>query len=164
MTAPEPDESRRIVVGVDGAPASLSAISWAAAQASLSGAVVEVVTAWQAPPANGVSPVAPGPDRQTDAETVQAIAVREAVGDQVSALIRHVVQGHPVRVLLDAAIGAELVVVGDRGHGGYTGMLLGSISERVVAHAPCPVVVIRATPTGGARGRSGHDRVDSRMS
>jgi nucleotide-binding universal stress UspA family protein len=59
--------------------------------------------------------------------------------------------GHPARVLLDAAADAVLLVVGSRGRGGFTGMLLGSVSQHVVARAPCPVVVVRdpATPPEG---------------
>ncbi|MEV0561406.1 universal stress protein [Dactylosporangium sp. NPDC049742] len=52
------------------------------------------------------------------------------------------VQGHPAKVLLDAANGAELLVVGSRGHGTFTGILLGSVSQHCVQHAPCPVVVV----------------------
>jgi len=54
-----------------------------------------------------------------------------------------VAEGHPAKVLLDAAVGAVMVVVGSRGHGGFVGALIGSVSQHVVAHAPCPVVVIR---------------------
>ena len=56
---------------------------------------------------------------------------------------RHVSEGHPAQVLLDAAESAELLVVGSRGHGGFTGMLLGSVSQYLVTHAQCPVVVVR---------------------
>jgi len=55
-----------------------------------------------------------------------------------------VVRAHPAQALLDAAAGADLLVVGCRGHGGFTGMLLGSTSQHVVAHAPCPVLVVHA--------------------
>jgi nucleotide-binding universal stress UspA family protein len=53
-----------------------------------------------------------------------------------------VAPGHPAKVLLDAANGAELLVVGSRGHGTFAGILLGSVSQHCVQHAPCPVVVV----------------------
>jgi nucleotide-binding universal stress UspA family protein len=56
---------------------------------------------------------------------------------------RHVREGHPAQVLLDAGETAELLVVGNRGHGGFSGMLLGSVSQYLVTHAHCPVVVVR---------------------
>jgi nucleotide-binding universal stress UspA family protein len=72
-------------------------------------------------------------------ETV-ARAVDAADADRVS---QHVVMGHPAKVLLDAAADASLLVVGSRGRGGFTGVLLGSVSQYVVARAACPVVVVR---------------------
>jgi nucleotide-binding universal stress UspA family protein len=147
---------RRIVVGVDGSPASLGALEWAVRQAALTGAVVEVVTAWHFPATYGGYPIVDQIDWQADAQTIQDFAVKEALGDDAASLVRRVAQGHPVRVLLDAAAGAELLVVGSRGHGGFTGMLLGSVSEHVVAHAPCAVVVIRTpVPDGDSADRSG---------
>jgi nucleotide-binding universal stress UspA family protein len=144
MTATETTESqRRIVVGVDGSPASLDALEWAVRQGTLTGAVVEAVTAWQFPAAYGGYPVDAGTDWQANARAIQETAVKEALGDDATALVRRVAEGHSVRVLLDAADGAELLVVGSRGHGGFTGMLLGSVSEHVVAHAPCAVVVVK---------------------
>ena len=156
MRATESSESRRrIVVGVDGSLASLSALEWAVRQGALTGAVVEAVTAWHFPATYGGYPVDAGADWQANAQVIQETAVKEALGDEATSLVRRVAQGHPVTVLLDAAAGADLLVVGSRGHGGFTGMLLGSVSEHVVAHAPCAVVVIKApVPAGDARDRS----------
>jgi nucleotide-binding universal stress UspA family protein len=157
MTAARTAEHQsRIVVGVDGSPASRGALQWANRQAALTGAVVEAVTAWQYPATYGGFPVADaGIDWQANAQTVQDIAVKEALEGDSGAVVRRVVEGHSAGVLLDAAVGAELLVVGSRGHGGFTGMLLGSVSEHVVAHAPCAVVVLRAQPatddTAGTR-------------
>jgi nucleotide-binding universal stress UspA family protein len=144
MTAPPITGHReRIVVGVDGSPPSIEALQWALRQAALTGAVVEVVTAWHFPTPVGGFAIGDQIDWQANAQTVQDIAVKEALGNDEPALVRRVVQGHPVRALLGAAAGAALLVVGSRGHGGFTGLLLGSVSEHVVTHAPCAVVVIR---------------------
>ena len=150
------EQQRRIVVGIDGSPASLHALEWAVRQGSLTGAVVEAVTAWHFPAAYGGYPIAAQVDWPANAQTIQDIAVKEALGDEADSLVRRVAQGHPVTVLLDAAAGADLLVVGSRGHGGFTGMLLGSVSEHVVTHAPCPVVVVRSpVAAGDARDLSG---------
>jgi len=70
-------------------------------------------------------------------------ALTQALPDDNESVKRSVVCGHPAVALLAAAEGAELLAVGSRGHGGFTGMLLGSVSAHLVAHAPCPVVVVR---------------------
>ena len=141
---------RRVVVGVDGSPCSEKALRWAIVQAQLTGARVEAVASWQDPVASGhysfgFSPVV------TDDEDWAAITekhLQEAVGAAVDELhpdvpvVTRVVQGHPAQVLLDAAAGARSLVVGSRGHGTLAGMLLGSVSQHCVQHAPCPVVDI----------------------
>ena len=60
-----------------------------------------------------------------------------------------VVEGNAAQVLLDASAGAELLVVGSRGHGGFAEALLGSVGQHCVHHATCPVVVIRDSVAGG---------------
>jgi nucleotide-binding universal stress UspA family protein len=147
QTTDTTEDTRRIVVGVDGSPSSLDALEWAVSQGSLTGAVVEAVTAWHFPAAYGGYPIAAESDWHANAQIIQDLAVKEALGDEATALVRRVAQGHPVRVLLDAAAGADMLVVGSRGHGGFTGMLLGSVSEHVVAHAPCAVVVVKSQAT-----------------
>jgi nucleotide-binding universal stress UspA family protein len=150
----------RIVVGVDGSSASLNALEWAVGQASLTGAVVEAVTAWHVPATYGGYPIVAQIDWESDAQSIQDNAVEEALGDDATAVVRRVAHGHPVGVLLEASADAEMLVVGSRGHGGFTGMLLGSVSEHVVARAPCAVVVIKS-PGGEARALSAprHDDV-----
>lgn len=144
-------QQSRIVVAVDGSPASLEAMAWAARQAALTGAVMEAVTAWDDPTNAGGYAIATETDwRATNAGYIQDVAVKEVLGDDPAGLIRSVVQGHPVPVLLAAATGADLLVMGSRGHGGFTGLLLGSVSEHVVAHAPCAVVVVRPVDSTGA--------------
>jgi nucleotide-binding universal stress UspA family protein len=132
----------RIVVGVDGSPASLDALRWAVRQAELTGASVEAVTSWSYPTSYGF-PVIANVDWEQGARTVLDQAIAAAVDESGPPVRRRVVEGHPARALADVAAGADLLVVGSRGHGGFTGLLLGSVSEYVVTHAPCPVVVVR---------------------
>jgi len=79
-------------------------------------------------------------DWPSNARTALDTAVDEPLGSQTAMISRTVVEGHPAKVLVDAAAGAGLLVVGSRGHTGFAGMLLGSVSEHVAAHAPCPVL------------------------
>ncbi len=144
-------ESRtaRIVAGVDGSPSSVSALRWAVRQAALTGATVDAVIAWHYP-VNGASygwaPVGMGIaiDFRANAEKVLATAIGEAY-DQGTGVTVHprVTEGSPVQALLDASDGADLLVLGSRGYGGFTEALLGSVSQHCVHHARCPVVVIR---------------------
>jgi nucleotide-binding universal stress UspA family protein len=143
-------QQSRIVVAVDGSAASLEALAWAVRQAALTGAVAEVVTAWHYPLSAGGYTSAAEIDWQANAHATQDVAVKEVLGDDAASLLRSVVEGHPVPDLLDAAAGADLLVVGSRGHGGFAGLLLGSVSEHVVAHAPCAVVVVRTQVPDGA--------------
>jgi nucleotide-binding universal stress UspA family protein len=138
MTQPR----ERIVVGVDGSPASLNALRFAHRQADLTGAELHAVTTW-AYPLSFDEPVDPT-DWQANAETILDIALGEALPTSaVAGVLRHVTEGHPAGALLGSVGAADMLVVGSRGHGGFTGMLLGSVSQHVVAHSPCPVVVVR---------------------
>jgi len=133
----------RIVVGVDGSSASIDALRWAIRQASLTGGAVEAVIAWQYPMAYGGYPIATDVDWPSNAGEVLDTALGQAQVSEAAPVTRKVVEGHPAQVLVDAAADADLLVVGSRGHGGFAGMLLGSVSEHVAAHALCPVLVIR---------------------
>jgi nucleotide-binding universal stress UspA family protein len=136
----------RIAVGVDGSPASLDALRWATSQARLTGASVSAITAWQTPSEYGMEGVGAELDWADIAQQTLDAALDE-LGDQHPVEIRKVVtQGHPTQVLVRASAGAELLVVGSRGRGGFAGLLLGSVSEHVSAHARCPVLVIRHHP------------------
>lgn len=144
MSEQQRTSAARIVVGVDGSEPSKAALRWAARQAALTGGVVEAVTAWQYPQWYGPGPMAADFDFADNASRVLTRAIDEALGPDRPAGIRpRVVCGHPAGVLLDAGRGAELLVVGSRGHGGFTGALLGSVSQHLVQHATCPVVVVR---------------------
>jgi nucleotide-binding universal stress UspA family protein len=135
--------SSRIVVGVDGSSSSAHAVAWAARQAKSTGAELHAVAAWNWAATYGYVPVG---DFDWEAETLRMLdGVLEKAVDagQLASVHRHVTEGHPAQVLLDAGEGAELLVVGNRGHGGFAGMLLGSVSQYLVTHAHCPVVVVR---------------------
>lgn len=142
----------RIVVGVDGSPSSLEALRWAVRQAEATGGTVQAVIAWQYPSAIagggfGWAPlgILEPPDYAEIAQKVlaQAIATVDAPGRgiRISTLVR---EGSAAPVLIDAAADADLLVVGSRGHGGFAGALLGSVSRHCVQHARCSIVVIRS--------------------
>ncbi|MDQ2739028.1 MAG: universal stress protein [Actinomycetota bacterium] len=139
----------RIVVGVDGSPESLEAIRWSARQAELTGCQLEAVIAWDFPTPSPFEFGAEGRniDWAQNARTVLDAAVTRILPPG-TAITSSVIQGHPAEVLVSAAAGAQLLVVGSRGHGGFAGMLLGSVSDYVIAHATCPVTVIRHGPPG----------------
>ena len=140
----------RIVVGVDGSPSSREAMSWAVRQARLMHGVVDAVIAWHYPvpmAAFGVAPVTiddVGFD-EIGAKTLADVVSNTPDANDVS-IRQLVIRGNPAQVLLDTAAGADLLVVGCRGHNGFAGALLGSVSQHCVHHASCPVVVIRGRP------------------
>jgi nucleotide-binding universal stress UspA family protein len=138
-------ETARIVVGVDGSEGSKHALKWAAAQAKLTGADLEVVAAWDFPATYGWVPVPPEDlDFASFAEKSLTDTIAEVFGsDAPPSLQRKVIQGHPAYVLVEASKGAELLVVGSRGFGGFTDALLGSVSTYCVHHAHGPVTIVR---------------------
>ncbi|MQA34356.1 universal stress protein [Modestobacter roseus] len=134
-----------IVVAVDGSPSAQEALRWAVGQAEATGGELHAVTAWHQPETYGWGVVVDGVDWAENGRAVLDQALAATLDPAAAAAVhRHVVEGHAVQVLLDAAADADLLVVGSRGHGGFTGMLLGSVSQHLVAHSPCPVVVVRA--------------------
>ena len=140
--------AERIVVGVDGSPASKAALEWAVKEAELRGAAVHVVMAWQLPvvynPPNimAVSSLVSGEDLAAAATSEVQKLAQEVGREGGASVIGEAMEGHPAEVLISAATKASLLVVGSRGHGGFVGALLGSVSQHVVAHAVCPVVVV----------------------
>jgi nucleotide-binding universal stress UspA family protein len=140
----------RIVVGVDGSKPSYDALRWAGYFASVLGARLDVVTAWEYPPSFGWAAIAPDWDPARDMAKVLADGVAAVFGDQPPAnMALHVREGGAAKVLLDACRGAVMLVVGSRGHGGFAGLLLGSVSANVAEHASCPVFIVHgheATP------------------
>lgn len=142
--SPPVKSADRIVVGVDGSAPSLDAARWAADQAELTGAGLDVLITWEWPNGYGWSPVPAGydPDHESQVALSDLLKpVREA--HPRLSIQATVIEGHPAVVLVKASHGASLLVVGSRGRGEVVGMLLGSVSEHCVAHAHCPVVVVR---------------------
>jgi nucleotide-binding universal stress UspA family protein len=137
--------SGRIVVGVDSSATSVKALRWALDEARLRGSSVELVHAFPRPELIGMTMVVTLPSddelREASAQVVQDSldSVGGAGGVDVTV---HVGPGGPASMLVDIAAGADLLVIGSRGLGGFRGLLLGSVTQQVIAHAPCPVVVI----------------------
>ena len=140
----------RIVVGVDGSDSSRQALRWAYDEAAHHGASITAVSTWHPPalplgPAYGSAPpegyVSQPKQNALDLleRFVTDLDVREPAVDVRTA----VEEGNPAEVLIKLSKDADLMVVGSRGHGGFKGMLLGSVSQHLVAHAECPVVVVR---------------------
>jgi nucleotide-binding universal stress UspA family protein len=153
MTTEQGRHSGRIVVGVDGSESSKAALAWAVRQAALTGARVDAVNAWQIPATwgYGYSMALEIPDLAKIAGKMLDEAIAEEADLAPEVEIRPVVvQENPARALLDAARGADLLVVGSRGHGGFTEALLGSVGQHCVHHANCPVVIIRDPGDGNA--------------
>ena len=139
---------KSIVVGVDGSPNSRAALNWAAAEAAEHGSELIVVNAWEhtlLPPAGSVSVsehYVPDPSQRTADDLVRVI--KEELGDDPPVTVQpRVKQGAAAKVLINESLEADLLVVGNRGHGGFAGLMLGSVSQHVAAYAKCPVAVIR---------------------
>ena len=140
---------QHIVVGVDGSAASRRAFLWAVGQAHTCGAQVEAIHAW-AVPDMGADPLAQALADQDDLEA-QARRELDLVVDGaddaglVAPISRTLVHDDPAEALLRAGKGADLLVVGSRGLRAGGGAVVGSVSDRVIRDAPCPVVVVPAT-------------------
>jgi nucleotide-binding universal stress UspA family protein len=142
--------SRRILVAVDGSPGSRAALRRAATEATAHGASLEVVMAWSYLDQVIAPKAEPQYGEERAAEDLAAI-VEEELGEQPAVgLDVHVVNDLPARAILGRAEGAWLVVVGSRGLGGFKGLLLGSVSQQIVHHAPCPVLVVPGPERSGA--------------
>lgn len=139
---------KTVLVGVDGSRGSRKALVWAAAEAAEHGADLVVLSVWEfplAPPAgSGAVPPgdAPAPGDEAAAGLVKII--KEELGDDPPVLARPVVKhGRPAEVLIEQSAAVDLLVVGTRGHGGFAGLVLGSVSQHVAAYAQCSVTVVR---------------------
>jgi nucleotide-binding universal stress UspA family protein len=139
---------KTIVVGVDGSTGSRSALTWAAAEAADHGADLIALNVWEhtlPPPAGSVSVsehYVPDPSQRTAEDLLEVI--KETLGENPPVLVQpRIKQGNPAKVLIEESADADLLVVGPRGHGGFLGLVLGSVSQHVAAYAKCPVTVVR---------------------
>lgn len=143
-------EIKAIIVGVDGSEHSRAALNWAYEEAAHHEASLTVLAAWRAPvlpqqpPYGSVPPEGYDTQPATDALGMleQLVAELEVKTPPVE-VQTSVEQGNAAKVLIDRSKGADLVVVGSRGRDGFAGMLLGSVSQHVIAHSHCPVAIVR---------------------
>ena len=138
-----------IVVGIDGSEPSKAALRWAVEEARLRRARVHAVHAWWVyPMLEPGGQLAPPASDWADEDATECVRtfITETLGEQTGVEITPVaVQGEQASAaLVDAAEDADLLVVGSRGAGGFSGLLLGSISQQCAHHAPCPIVIVRA--------------------
>ena len=140
---------KRIVVGVDGSPASRTALEWASDEAVRHGSELVVLTAWLPvpPPLAGTSSTLPTHGLTDAGETAKELlmaAVRDVLGEDPPVLVQpQVKEGSAAKLLIDFSEDADLLVVGSSGHGGFAGMLFGSVSQHVTAHSQSTVGVVR---------------------
>lgn len=152
---------KTIIVGIDGSEAAATALDLAANEATVHGARLRVVVVWQVP----VSAYAVGGGGVVfDDETLDSLrdAAHRIAGDAVARVKQlapgldvsaEVLEGQPAERLLESSTDADLIVVGSRGLGGFKRLMMGSVSDQVVHHASCPVLVVRS-------GADGHWRRD----
>jgi nucleotide-binding universal stress UspA family protein len=147
-----------VLVGADGSSDSDGALAFACEEARLRRAGLTVVHTWSEIVADGVLRPRPFEDDAAEIERAE----RARLADQVSpwrdkfpdlTIDLDVTRGRPVRTLLERAEHAQLIVVGCRGRGGFTGMLLGSTSQALIVHSPCPVAVVRSQDAGSEESR-----------
>ena len=149
MSTPSTDRPR-IVVGVDGSAHSEEALRWAARLARAEGATIDVVAVWDLPATSYAwGAVAGGyvvPEQMPEEQLRDFTnsVVDSVLGEDRPETTVTLIAANPAQALLDRSEGALMVVVGSRGRGGFTGLLLGSVSQTVSSHAKVPVLVVHA--------------------
>jgi nucleotide-binding universal stress UspA family protein len=139
-----------IIAGVDGSETSRSALRWAYDEAAHHGASLTVVMTWHPPTLPQSPPYGSLTEKDYESQPkLEALGVLDGLVAELEPrtpevdIRTSIEEGNPAKVLIERSKGADLMVVGSRGHGGFAGMLLGSVSQHLVAHADCPVVVVR---------------------
>jgi nucleotide-binding universal stress UspA family protein len=144
MTIEQTDRTQqRVVVGVDGSKESIRALRWAARAATVTGARLEAVAAWDYPATYGWAGWPQEWNPANDAKGALTSTVDEVFGTERPGDLQLIVrEGGAARVLLEESKDALMLIVGSRGHGGFAGLLLGSVSANVAEHATCPVLIM----------------------
>lgn len=138
MTTP-----RRIIVGIDDSPNARAALRWALDNSGPDDEVT-ALNIWHTPATGGfeMGMLDPAVFEEGARETLAAVVDDVAAGDETDRVRQVVVGGHAPSVLIAESEEADLLVLGARGHGGFTGLLLGSVTTSVAHHASCPVVIV----------------------
>jgi len=140
-----------IIVGVDGSASSVEALRYAAPLADALNRTLHVVTTWTAPPVDPYAALEWSPEQ--DAEEILSESIRKAFGGRPPAgLTQRALLGTPARTLIGLSENCYMLVLGSRGHGGFAGLLLGSVSAACAEHAHCPVLIVHTPKTAGADG------------
>lgn len=147
-TQSDPPAAGRVVVGVDGSEHSKEALREGARLAQALGAPLEAAVCWQLPAAYATSygyiPELDPDAFRADAQHMLTVTLEEVFGRQrPERLSTRLLHGRPAEALVEESRDALLLVVGRRGAGGLLGMVMGSVSSAAVAHAHCPVLVVR---------------------
>lgn len=143
-----PDQ-RRIVVGVDGSDSGALALEWATQEARRCSAVVDIVTAWTFPMVTGYAMTHSVDEAEEGAREVVEAAMSRVAAEAPDVVVRgETADGEAGPVLVDAARGADLLVVGSRDIGGLERVFLGSVSAYCGRHAPCSVMIVRPCDRG----------------
>ncbi|MFA1541781.1 universal stress protein [Actinomadura monticuli] len=151
VRAHEPSEHGEIVLGVDGSPAGAGAIGFAFEEASVRGARLRALLAWTHPVSTGPGDMLPLVyDREILAGDARRLLAESLAGWRSKypevEVVAEAVRGRPGSVLTEASARADLLVVGSRGHGGFAGLLLGSVGQAMLHRAHSPVAIVHGSP------------------
>ena len=146
-----------MVVGIDGSGNSALALDFAVEEASLRGAELVALHAWNADHLTELNDTMPMSFEAWSGDQEERRVLAEALAGVCDRypdvpVRRYVTRGSARRLLADWSRSAQLLVVGNRGHGGFAGLLLGSVSQHMIYKADCPTVVVRPIPAGASMG------------